>query len=102
VLSFSNKSGDSEQAYFADGIAEDIITRLARFPDLGVIARNSSFRYKGENVDVRTVAETLGATYVLEGSVRRSENDVRVTAQLVDPSDGSHAATSQGAKFGYF
>jgi adenylate cyclase len=89
VLPFTNMSGDPEQEWFADGITEDIITRLARFPDIGVIARNSSFQYKGENVDVRAVAVELGATYVLEGSVRRSENNVRVTAQLLDASDGT-------------
>jgi len=83
-------SEDAEHQFFADGIAEDIITRLARFPDIGVIARNSSFQYKGENVDVRSVAEELGATYVLEGSVRRSENDIRVIAQLLDAKDGTH------------
>jgi TolB-like protein/class 3 adenylate cyclase/Tfp pilus assembly protein PilF len=90
VLPFDNMSGDPEQEYFADGITEDIITRLARFPDIGVIARNSSFQYKGEAVDVRAVAEELGATYVLEGSVRRSENDIRVIAQLLDATDGTH------------
>ena len=90
VLPFDNMSDDPEQEYFADGITEDIITRLARFSDIGVIARNSSFQYKGKNVDIRTVADALGATYVLEGSVRRSENEIRVTAQLLDPSDGTH------------
>ena len=90
VLPFDSMSGDAEHQFFADGIAEDIITRLARFPDIGVIARNSSFQHKGENVDVRTVAEELGATYVLEGSVRRSENDIRVIAQLLDAADGTH------------
>jgi len=90
VLPFDSMSGDAEHQFFADGIAEDIITRLARFPDIGVIARNSSFQYKGENVDVRSVAEELGATYVLEGSVRRSENDIRVIAQLLDAKDGTH------------
>ena len=90
VLPFANMSGDAEQEYFADGITEDIITRLAQFPDFGVIARNSSFQYKGENVDIRAVANELGATYVLEGSVRRSESDIRVTAQLLDATDGTH------------
>jgi TolB-like protein len=83
-------SGDPEYEFFADGIAEDIITRLARFPDLSVIARNSSFQYKGENVDIRTVANELGATYMLEGSVRRSESAIRVVAQLLDATDGTH------------
>jgi len=90
VLPFNDMSEDADHQFFADGIAEDIITRLARFPDIGVIARNSSFQYKGESVDVRTVAEELGATYVLEGSVRRSENDIRVIAQLLDATDGTH------------
>ena len=90
VLPFDSMSEDAAHQFFADGVAEDIITRLARFPDIGVIARNSSFQYKGEAVDVRTVAEELGATYVLEGSVRRSENDIRVIAQLLDARDGTH------------
>jgi len=90
VLPFDNMSGDPEQEYFSDGISEDIITRLARFPDIRVIARNSSFQYKGENVDIRNIAEDLGATYVLEGSVRRSETAIRVTAQLLDATDGTH------------
>ena len=90
VLPFDSMSEDPAHQFFADGVAEDIITRLARFPDIGVIARNSSFQYQGENVDVRAVADALGATYVLEGSVRRSENDIRVIAQLLDASDGTH------------
>jgi adenylate cyclase len=90
VLPFDSMSGDADHQFFADGIAEDIITRLARFPDIGVIARNSSFQYKGEAVDVRSVAEELGATYVLEGSVRQTQNDIRVIAQLLDASDGTH------------
>ncbi len=90
VLPFDALSEEPEQQFFADGIAEDIITRLARFADIGVIARNSSFRYRGESVDVRAVAQDLGATYVLEGSVRRSENDIRVIAQLLDADDGTH------------
>ena len=90
VLPFANMSGDPEQDYFADGITEDIITRLARFSDLAVIARNSTFQYKGENVDVRAVAEDLGATYVLEGSVRRAGDTIRVTVQVLDAADGTH------------
>ena len=89
VLPFDSMSEDANHQFFADGVAEDIITRLARFPDIGVIARNSSFQYQGQNVDVRTVAEALGATYVLEGSVRRSENDIRIIAQLLDARDGT-------------
>jgi adenylate cyclase len=90
VLPFDSMSEDAAHQFFADGIVEDIITRLARFSEIGVIARNSSFQYKGEAVDVRAVAEELGATYVLEGSVRRSENDIRVVAQLLDATDGTH------------
>lgn len=90
VLPFSNMGGDPEQEFFVDGVAEDIITRLARFPNIGVIARNSSFKFKGEAVDVRAVGKDLGATYVLEGSVRRFEHRIRVTAQLLTASDGTH------------
>jgi adenylate cyclase len=90
VLPFDNMSGDPEQEYFADGITEDIITRLSRFPDLKVIARNSSFQYKGEAVDVRDVGADLGATHVVEGSVRRAEGELRVTVQLLAVADGAH------------
>ena len=90
VLPFDSQSGDADHQFFADGIAEDIITRLARFPEIGVIARNSSFQYQGEAVDVRNVATELGATFVLEGSVRRTEDDIRVIAQLLDAADGTH------------
>jgi adenylate cyclase len=90
VLPFDNMSGDLEQEYFADGIAEDVITDLSKFSWLTVIARNSSFSYKNKTVDLRTVADELAVRYVLEGSVRKSGNRVRVTAQLIDASDGSH------------
>ena len=90
VLPFQNMSGDPEQEYFADGIVEDIITALSRFKSLFVIARNSSFTYKGKVVDVRVVARELGVRYVLEGSIRRAGSRVRVTAQLIDSSSGSH------------
>ena len=90
VLPFSNMSGDAEQEYFADGIAEDIITGLSRLRWLFVIARNSSFTYKGRNVDVRQVGRELGVRYVLEGSVRTSGNRMRITAQLVDAPTGNH------------
>jgi adenylate cyclase len=93
VLPFDNMSGDPEQEYFADGLAEDLITRLAQYPDLAVIARNSSFQYKGQAVDVRRVADELGASYILEGSVRRSGNRLRVVAQLLDATDGTHVWT---------
>ncbi len=89
VLPFANLSGDPEQAYFADGLTEDIITSLASFPNLFVIARHSTNKYKGKAVDIRDVAHDLGVRYVLEGSVRRSGNTVRITAQLIDAlSDG--------------
>jgi adenylate cyclase len=83
-------SGDQEQEYFADGIVEDIITALSRFSGLFVIARNSSFIYKGHAVDVKRVGRDLGVRYVLEGSVRKSGNRVRITGQLVDTSNGAH------------
>lgn len=90
VLPFDNMSGDPEQAFFADGIAEDIITGLSRFRSLFVIARNSSFTYKNAAVDVRSVGQQLGVRYVLEGSVRRAANRVRVTAQLIEAETGNH------------
>lgn len=90
VLAFDNMSGDPEQEYFSDGIAEDIITALSRSPWLFIIARNSTFTFKGKNVDVRQVSEELGVRYVLEGSVRRSGDRIRVTAQLVDGTTGGH------------
>jgi TolB-like protein/class 3 adenylate cyclase/tetratricopeptide (TPR) repeat protein len=90
VLPFANLSGDPEQEYFADGIVEEIITALSRMRWLSVIARNSSFTYKGKNVDVKRVGRELGVRYVLEGSVRKSANRVRITGQLIDASTGSH------------
>jgi adenylate cyclase len=90
VLAFANMSGDPEQEYFSDGIAEDVITLLSHSRSLFVIARNSSFTYKGRAVDVKQVARELGVRYVLEGSVRRSGGRVRVTAQLVDAETGNH------------
>jgi adenylate cyclase len=90
VLPFSNMSGDGEQEYFADGMAEDIITGLSRLRWLFVIARNSSFAYKGRSVDVRQVGRELGVRYVLEGSVRTSGHRIRVTAQLVEAETGNH------------
>jgi adenylate cyclase len=90
VLPFTNMSGDPEQGYFADGIAEDIITALSRYPSLFVIARNSSFAYRGRMVDVKQVGRELGVRYVLEGSVRRVDNRIRVTAQLVDAESSNH------------
>jgi adenylate cyclase len=90
VLPFQNMSGDPEQAYFADGVVEDIITGLARIRWLFVIARNSSFIYKDKAVDVRQVGRELGVRYVLEGGVRKAEKRVRITAQLVEAATGAH------------
>jgi TolB-like protein/Tfp pilus assembly protein PilF len=90
VLPFVNLSADPDQEYFADGIVEDIITALSRFRSFAVIARNSSFVYKSRSVDVRHVARELGVRYVLEGSVRRAGNRLRITAQLVDGVSGAH------------
>ena len=90
VLAFTNLSGDPEQEYFADGIAEDIITTLSKSRWLFVIARNSSFAYKGRSVDVKQIGRALGVRYVLEGSVRKVGNRVRITAQLVDATTGTH------------
>jgi TolB-like protein len=90
VLPFQNLSGDPEQEYFADGMVEEIITALSRFRDLFVIARNSSFTYKGRPVDVKQVGQELGVRYVLEGSVRRAGDRVRIAGQLVDALTGAH------------
>ena len=90
VLPFENLSGDREQEYFADGIVEEIITALSRFRGLFVIARNSSFAYKGRAVDVKQVGRELGVRYILEGSVRKAGNRVRITGQLIDTATGAH------------
>jgi adenylate cyclase len=90
VLPFQNMSGDPEQEYFADGMVEEITIAISRLPWLFVIARNSSFTYKGKAVDVKQVARELGVRYVLEGSVRKSGNRVRITGQLIDTTTGSH------------
>ena len=90
VLPFTNMSGDPEQEYFSDGITEDIVTELSRFRSLFVIARNSSFTFKGQAVDVTEVGRRLGVQYVVEGSVRKAANRVRVTAQLVEAETGNH------------
>ncbi len=90
ILPFTNMSGDPEQEYFSDGISEDIITDLSKIAGLTVIARNSSFTYKGRAVDVRTVGRELGVASVLEGSIRRAGQRVRITAQLIDTSNGGH------------
>jgi adenylate cyclase len=90
VLPFQNMSGDVEQEYFADGMVEEIITALSRMRSLFVIARNSSFAYKGRSVDVKQVGRELGVRYLLEGSVRKSGNRVRITGQLIDAGTGAH------------
>ena len=90
VLPFQNMSGDSEQEFFADGMAEDIITSLSRYRSLFVIARNSTFAYKGQSPDLRDVARDLGVRYVLEGSVRKGGSRIRVTGQLINGGTGNH------------
>jgi adenylate cyclase len=95
VLPFTNMSGDPEQEYFSDGITEDIITGLTRFTKLYVVARNSTFAYKGKATDVRTIGKELAARFVLEGSVRRFGDRVRVTAQLIDAATGAHLWAEQ-------
>ena len=90
ALPFDNMSGDAEHEYFCDGMTEDIITDLSKIAGLLVVARNSSFAYKGKKFDIRTVAKELGVRYVLEGSVRRAGNRVRITAQLIDATSGGH------------
>jgi adenylate cyclase len=90
ILPFTNMSGDPEQEYFSDGISEDIITDLSKIAGLTVIARNSSFTYKGRSVDIRAVGRELGVQSVLEGSIRRAGNRVRITAQLIDAGNGAH------------
>jgi adenylate cyclase len=90
VLPFTNMSGDPEQEYFSDGLTEDIITELSRFRNLLVVARNSSFTFKGQAVDVKDIGRKLGARYVVEGSVRRAGNRIRITAQLLESATGTH------------
>ncbi len=90
VLPFQNMSGDPEQEYFADGMVEEITTAIARLPWLFVIARNSAFTYKGKAIDVKQVAQELGVRYVLEGSVRKAGNRVRITGQLIDTATSAH------------
>src|SRR5207248_9696736 len=90
VLPFQNMSGDPEQEYFSDGISEDITTDLSNVSALEVIARNTAFTFKGKSVDVCDVARKLGVSHVLEGSVRKAGNRVRITAQLIDGRSGGH------------
>ena len=95
VLAFTNMSGDPEQEFFSDGITEGIITALASVPEVFVIARNSTFIYKGKAVKVKQVAEELGVQYVLEGSVQASGESVRITAQLIDALTGRASVGGQ-------
>jgi adenylate cyclase len=95
VLPFQNLTGDAEQEYFVDGMVEEITTAIARLPWLFVIARNSAFTYKGKPVDVKRVAQELGVRYVLEGSVRKAGNRVRITGQLVDATTGAHICANR-------
>ena len=90
VLPFTNMSGDAEQEYFSDGMTEDLITDLSKISALFVIARNSSFAYKGKSVKVQEIGRDLGVRFVLEGSIRKSGNRVRITAQLIDAESGGH------------
>ena len=100
VLPFDNMGGDQTLAYFGDGVAEDVISMLARSPDVSVIARNSSFTYKGKSTDVRQIGKDLGVGYVLEGSVRRDADKVRIVAQLVDAKTGEHVWAERFDKTG--
>ena len=90
VLPFTNLSGDPDQEYFANGITDDIVTQLSNFSELFVIARNSSFQYKNKPTDVRQIGSELGVRYILEGSIRRSADQVRISAQLIDAASGVH------------
>ena len=89
VIPFANLSGDPEQDYFTDGISEDLITALSHFRWLFVIARNSSFRFKGQAIDIKQVANDLGVRYVLEGSVRKAGNRIQLTGLLIDANTGA-------------
>jgi TolB-like protein len=90
VLPFTNMSDDPEQEYFSDGVTEDITLELARFSELLVIARNTAMSFKGQNIDVRSIAAELRVSFVLEGSVRKVGNQVRISVQLIDGQSGSH------------
>jgi adenylate cyclase len=95
ILPFANVSSDPKQEYFSDGITEDIITALSKWRWFFVVARNSTFTYKGRSIDVRDVSRELGVRYVLEGSVRRAASRVRITAQLIDASSAVHIWAEQ-------
>src|SRR5262249_106550 len=90
VLPFTNMSGDKEQEYFSDGITEDIITEMSRFRELGVIGRNSSFAFRGQNIDISEIARKLRVQFVVEGSVRKAGNRLRITAQLIEAGADRH------------
>src|SRR6476469_1408676 len=90
VLPFENMSDDPQQAYFSDGVTDDIITELSRFRSLFVIARNYSFAFRGERLGITEIARRLGVQFILEGSVRRAGNRVRITAQLINAASGAH------------
>jgi adenylate cyclase len=100
VLPFDNMSGNQSLGYLGDGISEDIISMLSRFPDISVVARNSSFAYKGKPEDVRKIGSELGVDYVLEGSVRKDANELRIVAQLIDAHDGQHVWADRFDKSG--
>jgi TolB-like protein len=95
VLPFDNLGGDAEQAWFSNGLTEDIIAGLSRFSELLVIARNSSFRFRGKTIDVREIGRRLSVQFIVEGSVRKSSNRVRVTVELIDTSSGAHVWAEQ-------
>jgi TolB-like protein len=90
VLPFANMSGDPEQEYFTDGIIDDLITDLSKIPDIMVVSRNSAFTYKGKSLKTQKIAEELGVRYILEGSVRKADDSIRITAQLIDIETGHH------------
>src|SRR4029077_2746295 len=90
VLPFTNLSGDSSQEFFSDGMTEEITTALAKVPDLRVVGRTSAFQYKGQNQDLRAIGQSLNATHLIEGSVRKAGNRLRITAQLIKADDGTH------------
>ena len=100
VLPFDDLSPDKSLGYLGDGVSEDIITMLSRFPDLSVIARNSSFVYKGKPVDIRQVGRDLNVDYALEGSVRKDADQIRITAQLIDTQTGKHVWAERYDKAG--
>src|SRR5207302_6657615 len=93
VLPFSNMSGDGSQEFFSDGMTEEITAALAKVPGLRVVGRTSAFQYKGKNKDLRGIGQALSATHLIEGSVRKDGNQLRITAQLIKADDGTHLWT---------